>query len=106
MKKNKSKSSLLGGALVGAALGVAAGMFFAPKSGKKLRKDVQNQVADFQKFISPKIKGIKKMSDVQYKTFIKTAIIQYSKLRKLSAKDAKELAGYAQEFWKHFKKHF
>lgn len=94
------------GALVGAALGVAAGMLFAPKSGKKLRKDIGGRVADFHKYISPKIKQFKNMSESQYKTFIKNAIAGYSKARKLSNVEARELAGYAEKFWKHFKKHF
>ncbi|MEK7507914.1 MAG: YtxH domain-containing protein [Patescibacteria group bacterium] len=101
-----TKSNLLGGALVGAVLGVAAGMLLAPKSGKKLRKDIGGRVADFHKYISPKIKLLKNMSEAQYKAFMKTAIGGYSKAKKLSAEEAKELAGYAQEFWKHLKRHF
>ena len=102
----KIKSRLLEGALVGAALGVAAGMLFAPKSGKKLRKDIGGTVAGFHKYISPKIKQLKNMSESQYKAFMKTAVGGYSKAKKLSRVEAHELARYAQEFWKHFKKHF
>ena len=102
----KVKSRLLEGALVGAALGVAAGMFFAPSSGKKLRKDMQKTAANFHKYISPKIKQIKNMSEAQYKTFMKTAVDGYAKTQKLSKEEMGELVGYAQEFWKHFKKHF
>ncbi len=97
---------MLGGALVGAVLGVAAGMLLAPKSGKKLRKDISGRVADFQKYISPKLKQLKTMSETQYNEFMKTAIDGYSKAKKLSAEQAEELRGYAQEFWTHFKKHF
>ena len=104
MKKGKSK--LLEGALIGAALGVAAGMLFAPKAGKKLRKDLQNRATDFQKFIAPKIKEVAKMSEEQYRAFMTNAVKTYAKARKLSVAEIKELTDYVQEFWKHFKKHF
>lgn len=103
--KNK-KSRLLEGALIGAALGVAAGMLFAPESGKKLRKDIRAKFADFQKYISPKIKELREMSESQYSAFMKTAVAGYAKAKKLSAEEASELGRYAQEFWKHFVKHF
>jgi len=107
MKNMKNaKSGLLGGALVGAALGVAAGMLLAPKSGKKLRKDISGRIADFHKYISPKIKQLENMSEAQYKAFMKNAIAGYSRARKLSVAEAKELSGYAQKFWTHFKKNF
>ena len=102
----KTKSHLLEGALVGAALGIAAGLLFAPKAGKKLRGDIQNRAADFYKYIAPKVKQLKKMSEAQYKQFIKTAVANYGKVRKLSKAETKELMGYAENFWKHFKKHF
>ncbi len=102
----KVKSRLVEGALVGAALGVAVGMLFAPKSGKKLRKDIADRAEDFYKYISPKLKQIKNMSEEQYKTFMKTAIEGYAKARNLSTQEVQELGGYAQEFWKNFRKHF
>ncbi len=36
-----NKKKILGGALIGAALGIAAGMLMAPKEGKELRKDIK-----------------------------------------------------------------
>ena len=104
MKKKKSK--LLGGALIGAALGVAAGMLLAPKSGKKLRKDIRDQAAGFYKSVYPKLKQLKNMSESQYKSFMKSAVEAYGKAQKLSAKEAKELTEYVQGFWEQFKKHF
>ncbi len=102
----KIKSRLLEGALLGAALGVAAGMLFAPKSGKKLRGDIRTRAADFYTSVLPKLKQLKNMSESQYNAFMKTAVAGYGKAKKLSMRETKELAKHAQEFWKHFKKHF
>ena len=92
--------------MLGAALGVAAGILFAPKSGKKLRKDIRDRAADFYTSVAPKLKQLKNMSEAQYTAFMKTAVTGYAKAKKLSKAEAKELSGYAENFWKHFKKHF
>ena len=102
----KVKSRLVGGVLLGAALGVAAGMLLAPKTGKKLRKDIRDRAADFYASIAPQLRRLKNMSESQYKAFMKRAVAGYSKAEKLSIDEAKDLARHAQEFWKHFKKHF
>jgi len=42
---------LLGGALVGSTLGIAAGIFLSPKSGKDLRQDISRRAdRTFKKF--------------------------------------------------------
>lgn len=49
---NKKTQSKLGvGLLVGAAVGAVAGLFLAPKSGKKLRADVLKRAADIRRQI-------------------------------------------------------
>ena len=58
-----NKKKIMGGALIGAVLGIAAGMLMAPKKGKELRKDVKKISADFYKSIAPKLKKIKKFSE-------------------------------------------
>ena len=104
--KKTTKSHLVEGVLVGAALGVAAGLLFAPKAGKKIRGDIRNRAADFYKHISPQLKKLKNMTGAQYKAFMKTAVKAYAKAKKLSGKEAADLSKYAQQFWKHFVKHF
>ena len=103
MKKDKVR--LLEGALAGAALGVAAGLLFAPESGKKLRKDIQDRSVDFYKSLAPKLKKVKKMSEDEYKALVKKAAATYSKVKKLSAAEEKELVKDAQKAWHQLKKH-
>ena len=105
MKNNKSGGKLLGGALVGAALGVAAGLLLAPESGKKLRGDLKRRSAEFYTYLSPRIKKMKKIGEKEYGQFVKNATKSYSKAKRLSSAEAKALAAEAQKTWKHLQKH-
>lgn len=101
-KGNAAK--FLGGAVIGIALGVAASMFLSSKKGKELKKDIEGVMADFYKYISPKIKKIEKMGEKEYKEFMKNAAEQYAKAKEMSEDMASELIRNAQQSWKHFSK--
>lgn len=104
MKKQKN-IKLLEGGVIGAVLGIAAGMFLMSKPGKKLQKDIKQQSAAFYKHVSPQLKKIQKMGEKEYKSFIKDALKKYSKARKLSLKEEKDLLREVQKSWKQFQKH-
>lgn len=93
------------GAIAGVALGVAASMFLSSKKGKELKKDVSHVMADFYKYIAPKVKKMKKMGEKEYKTFMRNAAEQYAKTKKLSEDMAKQLIKDAEQSWHHFSKH-
>jgi gas vesicle protein len=42
-EQEKTKNNLFKGILIGSALGAAAGILFAPKSGKELRSDIKKK---------------------------------------------------------------
>lgn len=92
----------LEGALVGVALGVAASMFLESKKGKKMKEDVIGVMADFYKYISPKIRKIEKMGENQYKEFMKKSVEQYAKAKKISQDMTSRLMEGAQQSWQHF----
>jgi gas vesicle protein len=102
-KVNPSK--FLKGAVAGLALGVAASIFLSSKKGKELREDVKDKMADFYKYIIPKVKKIEKMGEKEYKEFMKNAVGQYSKAKKISEDVAKELVKETQKSWHYFTKH-
>jgi gas vesicle protein len=104
MKKGNT-IKFLEGAVAGIALGVAASMFFSSKKGKEVEKDLTHMMAEFYKFISPKVKKIEKMGEKEYKIFMKGAAEQYAKTKKISEEMAKPLIKEAQQSWKHFSKH-
>ena len=109
MAKVNSSLKFLEGTVVGIALGVAANMFLATKKGKEVQKDaiksIEDIMADFYKYISPKVKKIEKMGENEYKEFMKNAAGQYAKAKKLSEDMAKQLVKEAQQSWRHFSKH-
>lgn len=103
--KKKGSYAWLAGGLVGAALGVAAGLLAESKFGKQLGKEAKDLSADFYHYMVPQIKKVKKMGELEYKKFIAEAGERYSKEKKVSQAEAKHLVKNAQASWKHLKKH-
>lgn len=107
-KVTKPKGHFIEGALIGAALAVAAGVFANSKTGKKLGKEVKKNLkmesGQFYKYIAPKLKQASKMSEAQYKAFIKRAITSYGKSRKLSVEEIANLIKWAEAMGKHLRK--
>ena len=94
----------LAGGLIGAALGVGAGLLLSSKTGKQLGKKAKNLYAGFYRYIAPQIKKMKKMGEAEYKQFVAGAMNRYSKDKKLSQTEARQLVRDAQASWKHLKK--
>ncbi|MEK7093846.1 MAG: hypothetical protein AAB903_00725 [Patescibacteria group bacterium] len=103
MKKNTER--LLGGAFLGAILGVAAGMLMPTDVTKKAKKTIQGMSGDFYKYIAPQIKKLKSISETQYDAFVSEAVKKYGKLKKLSAAEQRALVSEAKKSWKQIKKH-
>lgn len=104
MKKN-SAGKIFEGALVGAALGIAAGMLFAPKSGKKIRKDIKNVSADFYRKMAPQVKKMNRIGKVQLHKFAAKSVRQYARAKKLSAAEERALMAEAKRSWRHVQKY-
>lgn len=100
-KKNvKNKLKFIGGAVVGTALGIAAGLFLSSKKGKEMTSKAKEKLSDFYVYISPELKKIKEMGEREYNEFIEKAGEKYSKAKKLTEKEAKELIKEAKSAWK------
>ncbi len=109
-KKTVAKTSgtkkVLEGALAGAVIGVAAGLFLNSKKGKELQKDAKHRMADFYKSVAPKIKKMKKMTEAEFKAFMDEAVLKYAKTKKMTEKETKELLKEVKKSWKQLAKHF
>src|ERR1700680_397885 len=104
-KKNKGGAIFLEGAVAGLVLGVAATVLMESKKGKAFQQQVKEKAVDFYKYIAPKVKTIKKMSEKEYKEFMKVAVVQYAKAKKISEAVTKELVKETQKSWSYFSKH-
>jgi gas vesicle protein len=95
----------LEGTAAGVALAVAASIYLASKRGQAFEENLAKVMADFYKYISPKVKKIKKMGEKEYKVFMENAVVQYARTKKVSASIAKQLVRETQQSWKHFARH-
>mgnify|MGYP001608493053 CR=1 FL=1 len=98
----KAMTKMVGGAVAGVALGVAASMFLSSKKGKALTSNIKETVADFYKNISPQLKKIGDMGQQEYKEFMGVAVEKYAKAKNHSTQTAKELRSQVQKSWQHF----
>lgn len=103
--KTKTKMNLVEGAVVGAALGIAAGIVLAPESGKKFRTDIKKKSAEFHAYLAPRFKVLKKVGEEEYDSLVKNAIKTYGKAKRLSESEGKDLVTHAKKSWKQIKKH-
>jgi len=104
MKKN-NRAKVIEGRIVGAILGVAAGIAVASESGKKFLGDVQKKSAEFHAYLAPQLKKVKEVGEKEYDSFVKTAMKTYAQKKHISEKESKEIVSRAKKSWKHIKKH-
>ena len=96
-------TKVLSGMLMGAALGVAAGMFLNSPKGKKVQRDIKKTAADFYSNLSSKMKTMKDVSEKKYKILVKDTMAKFEKAKKLTKAEAQELKKHADASWKHIK---
>jgi gas vesicle protein len=102
---SSKKFPFIEGAVIGAALGMAAGLFLQSKKGKELQKGAKEKAATFFAYISPKLKNMKEMGEKEFSEFIEKAAKTYAKARKFTDAELKTLIIDAKSTWKHLKKH-
>ncbi len=95
-----SKGKFALGALLGAAVGVVAGILTAPKSGKETRADIKAKAEETKKkadkvIAEAKVKGEKALNEVRHKTDsavkdAKSTMNDYADRVKRAAVSAKE----------------
>lgn len=107
MAKNKGK--LLEGALIGAVLGVAAGMFLASETGKKLEKkagkNIKKLSGEFYHYIASQAKKLKHVGQVEFNNLVQDGAKKFAKAKNLSLAEEKVLVAEAKRAWGNIKKH-
>lgn len=103
-----STEKIFKGALVGATLAVVAGVLLSSDEGKKMSKKIAKNTkklsADFYNYITPQIKELKQLGEVEYTELVSEGIKKYAKIKKLSLREKKILSKEAENSWKHIKK--
>ncbi|HUZ92380.1 MAG TPA: hypothetical protein VNG29_00070, partial [Candidatus Paceibacterota bacterium] len=105
MKKNNNGAKIVEGALVGAALAVAAGMFLKSKAGRKAERKTKVATAKFYRQISPEVKKLRSVGEKQLHAFAAKNAKNFAKAKKLSAAEERALTAEAKHSWRHVKKY-
>ena len=97
--ENNNFGKFLAGAVVGAGLGIAAGIFLSSKRGKELMENTKEMMKDFYDSVADKAEEIKKMGTKEYKDFMKQAVKKYADMKDVSKDEAKHLFEEVQKSW-------
>lgn len=103
-KTNQNNVKNLKGALIGAVLGVAAGVIVASDSGKKMGRNIKKLSGDFYRYLAPQLKKMKQVGETEYHALVAKGVENFTKTKKLSFKEGKILAKEAKRSWSHIKK--
>jgi len=98
MKKGNAVKMIEGG-IIGAALGIAAALVLAPKSGKKFRGDVSKKAAEFQAYLAPRFKKMKDIGEEEYNNLVQKSIKTFAKAKRLTAEEGQDLVNHAKKSW-------
>ncbi|PIS15310.1 hypothetical protein COT63_00505 [Candidatus Shapirobacteria bacterium CG09_land_8_20_14_0_10_38_17] len=87
-KQNKIKKAgfLALAATIGAAVGGALGVLFAPQSGKETREDIKKALNDTKKEIKEKANKIQDLTSDQYQKIVDEVVDQYEAIKSLGSK--------------------
>ena len=102
-KQNKAKKAglLALAATVGAAIGGALGVLFAPQSGKETREDIKKALNDAKKEIGEKANQIQDLTLTQYQKIVDEVVNQYTTIKNLGNK---KVAKIKKEFCANYQK--
>lgn len=100
----KNKHHFLIGSAVGALLGTAAALLFAPQAGKKTRKELQKMSEEVSSMVSTELPKLKKMSKEAYEELVDNTVKEYGKKKKLAETMWMDLSKTLKGQWKEVEK--
>jgi len=102
-KQNKTKKAglLALAAAIGAVIGGALGVLFAPQSGKETREDIKKALNDAKKEVGEKANQIQDLTLTQYQKIVDEVINQYKTIKNLGGK---KVAKIKKEFCANYQK--
>ena len=103
VKQNKAKKvgllALVAG--IGAVVGGALGVLFAPQSGKETREDIKKALNDAKEEVGEKANKIQDLTIAQYQKIVDEVVNQYKAIKNLGDK---KVAKIKEEFCANYQK--
>ncbi|HEY1074576.1 MAG TPA: YtxH domain-containing protein [Patescibacteria group bacterium] len=90
-QQNNKRGSMMGAALLGAALGAAAGLLFAPKSGKETRQDLTDLMGRMSNEIGDRTSKLREVTKSAYNEIVDVVVKQYQEAKEITTEQAAKL---------------
>jgi gas vesicle protein len=102
---NKSNSTVMGaGLVVGAVLGVAAGLFLQSKKGKDMAKDLEKKTTALQTKITKELGKVTDMTKEKYEEVVDSIMDYYVKSKDIAKTEVPEIRAFLMKRWSHIEK--
>ncbi|MCC7357213.1 YtxH domain-containing protein [Candidatus Uhrbacteria bacterium] len=106
MPDQKKPQSHVGiGLVIGAAVGVATGLFLQSKKGKGLIKDASKKVQKFQTKLMKELKNVENLTKDKYEDVVNKVTDYYVETKEIAKKEAPEVKKTLMKKWTEISKH-
>ncbi len=106
MKKTSSGKGgvLIGAGILGFIIGAMVGVFGAPKSGEKNRKEFIDWMQKMSADLNDKVADANEMTQDKYNDMVDMVTDKYRKVKKIKETDLEDFADELKAHWKKVKK--
>ncbi|MDB4940127.1 MAG: hypothetical protein JWO40_552 [Candidatus Doudnabacteria bacterium] len=85
--------------ILGFALGAIAGIFLAPKSGKRNREDLKNWTSEMSDEINTRVRDAKDMTVDKYNSTVDDVAEKYKKLHEIKDSELEDFVSDLKQRW-------
>ncbi len=85
--------------MIGAFIGSTLGVLFAPKAGKKLRKELKEQYEQLKKKVEAKVEELKPKTKKAYEEIVKKVVEEAERLKQIRPEDVASVTRKLQALW-------
>lgn len=105
MPEAKKSSSHVGiGMIIGAAVGVATGLFLQSKKGKELMKDASKKATKLQAKLMKELKNVEGLTKEKYEAVVDKVTDYYIDTKEIAKKEAPQVKAILMKKWAEINK--
>ena len=101
--KKSNAGKILGAGVLGVIAGIAAGIFLAPKNGKKNRDEFKAWADDTQEQILEKIREVKDLTEEKYDEIVDEVVSKKGVTQEITQEEWEDFAKDLKKRWKRVK---
>jgi gas vesicle protein len=90
-RRKTNIASFAGGAVLGALMGVMAGILFAPRSGKETRQEIGDTFREIKEKVAKEVSEMKQLTKRKYNQMVSGVVGAYQQAKKITPDQADDI---------------